>query len=97
MDAVVIGSGPNGLVAAATLARRGWRVLVVEAQPRPGYEALRTLKRGMTSDEVARLVGQPISSDTLPGGNVVWDYGYGRTITFDTRGRTTSLSGFPAP
>jgi phytoene dehydrogenase-like protein len=36
MDAVVIGAGPNGLTAAAALARRGWQVLVLEAQERPG-------------------------------------------------------------
>ncbi|MFG1930861.1 phytoene desaturase family protein [Mycobacterium sp. NPDC048908] len=35
-DAVVIGAGHNGLVAAAMLADAGWNVLVLEAQDEPG-------------------------------------------------------------
>ena len=35
-DAVVIGAGPNGLVAANVLADAGWSVAVLEAQPEPG-------------------------------------------------------------
>src|SRR6187401_542249 len=35
-DAVVIGAGHNGLVAANLLADAGWSVAVVEATPRPG-------------------------------------------------------------
>jgi phytoene dehydrogenase-like protein len=35
-DAIVIGAGPNGLVAANHLADAGWDVLVLEAEPEPG-------------------------------------------------------------
>lgn len=36
MDAIVIGAGPNGLVAANILADNGWHVVVLEAQAEPG-------------------------------------------------------------
>jgi phytoene dehydrogenase-like protein len=36
VDALVVGAGPNGLVAANLLAQRGWSVLVLEAEDEPG-------------------------------------------------------------
>ena len=35
-DAIVIGAGPNGLVAANNITQAGWSVLVLEAKSRPG-------------------------------------------------------------
>ncbi|OEJ28333.1 FAD-dependent oxidoreductase [Streptomyces agglomeratus] len=52
-DAVVIGAGPNGLVAANVLADAGWTVEVLEAQPRPGG-AVRS-DRGVHPDYVSDL------------------------------------------
>jgi len=68
-----------------------------EPQPRPAFEALRTIKRGMSRNDVQRLVGQPLSVEGGGRGWSTWNYGYGRSITFDGRGRAQSLVGFPAP
>ncbi|MEU5230104.1 NAD(P)/FAD-dependent oxidoreductase [Streptomyces anulatus] len=52
-DAVVIGAGPNGLVAANLLVAAGWSVEVLEAQPEPGG-AVRS-DRGVHPDYVSDL------------------------------------------
>ncbi|MEU1150914.1 NAD(P)/FAD-dependent oxidoreductase [Streptomyces sp. NPDC005863] len=52
-DAVVIGAGPNGLVAANLLADAGWSVEVLEEQPEPGG-AVRS-DRGVHPDYVSDL------------------------------------------
>ena len=68
-----------------------------EPQQRPAFEALRTVKRGMSSTEVERLVGQPQYVESGGNGWVTWYYGYGRSVSFDGRGRAQALVGFPAP
>ena len=62
---------------------------------RPAYERLRTVKRGMSRAEVERLIGEPTYVDNGSGGWTTWYYGYGRSVSFDTRGRAQSLAGFP--
>jgi phytoene dehydrogenase-like protein len=51
-DAVVIGAGHNGLVAANMLAERGWSVLVLEAEDEPGgaVKSGEITEPGYTSD-----------------------------------------------
>lgn len=64
-------------------------------EPRPGWEAMRTVKRGMSAGEVRRLMGDPMNVE--PGGNgwTTWLYDGGRSVSFDGRGRAQSLAGFP--
>ena len=68
-----------------------------EPQPRPAYEHLRTVKRGMSRTDVQRLIGEPQYVEGGGGGWSTWYYGYGRSISFDGRGRAQALVGFPAP
>lgn len=63
------------------------------APPPPAYEALRSVKRGMSQNDVVRLVGQPLQVERWDGGEI-WHYDYGRSVTFNARGRAESLVGF---
>jgi phytoene dehydrogenase-like protein len=51
-DAVIIGAGPNGLVAANLLADAGWDVLVLEAEVEPGgaVRSAELMEPGFTND-----------------------------------------------
>jgi hypothetical protein len=66
-------------------------------EPRPGWESMRSVKRGMSAGDVRRLMGDP--QNVVPGGNgwSTWLYDDGRMISFDGRGRAQSLAGFPGP
>jgi hypothetical protein len=70
------------------------QILPTEPPPRPRYEALRSLKRGMRAAEVEKLIGAPAYIDSTSEGGEVWYYGAGRTVSFDRRGRIQAMAGF---
>jgi phytoene dehydrogenase-like protein len=78
-DAIVIGSGPNGLTAAITLAKAGLRVLVLEAQRTPGgaVRSRETTLPGFTSDLGAAFfpfgqLSPALRPLDLEGAGLVW-------------------------
>ena len=66
-DAVVVGAGPNGLVAANYLADAGWSVLVLEAQPEVGGAVRHDseLREGFVQDTFSAFYPLAAASRTI--------------------------------
>jgi phytoene dehydrogenase-like protein len=66
-DAVVIGAGPNGLVAANRLADAGWSVTVLEAEPEPGgaVRSSEALEAGYVNDHCSAFYPLAVASPAI--------------------------------
>lgn len=84
-DAIVIGAGSNGLTAAAVLAKRGRKVLVVESAPEiggmrraieiaPGFRSPLDGDTGWISPAVEKEIGSPPNVRRLPGAPRMAEY-----------------------
>lgn len=83
-DAVVIGTGPAGMAATATLAEGGARTLAVNEQPEIGGQIYRSIERSGHRPELTRILGADYlhgasladrlrsSGAEMPLGTLVW-------------------------
>ena len=104
VDALVIGAGPAGLMAAETLGRAGRSVVLCDARPSPGRKFLMAGKSGLnlTKDEpMARFVGQyheaagwldPMLAAFGPQQVQDWARGLGVPVFTGTTGRVFPLA-----
>jgi phytoene dehydrogenase-like protein len=64
-DAVVVGGGPNGLVAAITLADAGWDVILLEARDKVGGAVSSVERDGWTMDEFSACYPLAVASPVI--------------------------------
>lgn len=107
MDALVIGAGPAGLMAAEALALAGRRVVVCEAKPSAGRKFLMAGKSGLniTKDEDAARFGAaygsgwlaPMLADFGPETVKDWSRGLGQEVFTGSSGRVfpVAMKGSP--
>lgn len=97
MDALVIGAGPAGLMAAGELARAGHRVTIAEARPSPARKFLMAGKSGLNltrREPLPEFLGHydapwlsPIISAFGPQEVIAWAEGLGVEIFTGSTGR----------
>src|SRR5512133_4013075 len=64
-DAIVIGGGPNGLVAAITLADAGWDVVLLEARDKVGGAVSSVERDGWVMDEFSACYPLAVASPVM--------------------------------
>lgn len=97
VDALVIGAGPAGLMAAEELARAGRRVVICEAKPSPGRKLLMAGKSGLniTKDQDPSAFAavydcpalRPMLADFGPQHVMDWCRGLGQEVFTGSSGR----------
>ncbi len=96
-DVIIIGAGPAGLAAAATLSESGAAVLLLDDQPAPGGQIYRAIERAGTTEEkvlgAEYVAGRPLteamraqSIDYVPDA-AVWQVTDGREVGYSTGGK----------